>query len=62
MVLIPAQILHISSKIAHMAQLQGELEKALQGFTWTLKKIEENIKKMPEDKDIQELFGLTKNW
>lgn len=54
--------MHISAKLAHMAQLQGELDKAMQGFTWTLKRIEEHLKKTPSDKDIQELLGLTKNW
>ncbi|ALC39672.1 Ttc19 [Drosophila busckii] len=33
------KILHISSKIAHMSQMQGELEKSLQGFTWTMQKL-----------------------
>lgn len=57
-----SQVMHISAKLAHMAQLQGELDKAMQGFTWTLKRIEEHIKKTPNDKDVQELLGLTKNW
>lgn len=56
------QILHISSKIAHMAQLQGDLEKSFQGFTWTLQQLAKLLEKIPEDKDIQELYGLTKNW
>ncbi|CAD6997161.1 tetratricopeptide repeat protein 19 homolog, mitochondrial [Ceratitis capitata] len=57
-----SQIMHISAKLAHMAQLQGDLDKAMQGFTWTLKRIEENVNKTPNDKDMQELLGLTKNW
>ncbi|XP_067621870.1 tetratricopeptide repeat protein 19 homolog, mitochondrial [Eurosta solidaginis] len=56
------KVMHISTKLAHIAQLQGDLDKAMQGFTWTLKRIEEHVKKMPNDKDIQELLGLTKNW
>ncbi|KAH8324508.1 hypothetical protein KR074_008951 [Drosophila pseudoananassae] len=56
------QILHISSKIAHMAQLQGDLEKSFQGFTWTLQQLAKLLEKIPEDKDVQELYGLTKNW
>ncbi|XP_037957844.1 tetratricopeptide repeat protein 19 homolog, mitochondrial [Teleopsis dalmanni] len=56
------QILHISSKLAHMAQLQGDLEKAQLGFVWTLKGIQKNIEELDYDKDVQELFGLTKNW
>jgi len=45
-----------------MAQLQGELEKAYQGFTWTLEKLAKAVKSQPDDKEMQELFGLTKNW
>ncbi|KAL7740953.1 hypothetical protein ACLKA6_014105 [Drosophila palustris] len=56
------KILHISSKIAHMSQLQGELEKSFQGFTWTLDRLGKLVKSMPEDTDILELYGLTKNW
>ncbi|XP_017069974.2 tetratricopeptide repeat protein 19 homolog, mitochondrial isoform X1 [Drosophila eugracilis] len=56
------KILHISSKIAHMSQLQGDLEKSFQGFTWTLQQLAKLLEKMPEDKDILELYGLTKNW
>lgn len=56
------KMLHISSKIAHIAQLQGHLDKALQGFEWTLAKLEENLKKVGEDKEIRELWGITKNW
>ncbi|XP_020807747.1 tetratricopeptide repeat protein 19 homolog, mitochondrial isoform X2 [Drosophila serrata] len=51
-----------SSKIAHMSQLQGDLEKSFQGFTWTLQQLGKLLEKMPDDKDIQELYGLTKNW
>lgn len=56
------KMLHISSKIAHIAQLQGHLDKAVQGFEWTLAKLEENLKKVGEDKEILELWGITKNW
>ncbi|XP_055597851.1 tetratricopeptide repeat protein 19 homolog, mitochondrial [Uranotaenia lowii] len=56
------KMLHISSKISHIAQLQGHLDKALIGFEWTLKKLEENLKNAPGDKEIRELWGITKNW
>lgn len=56
------KMLHISSKIAHIAQLQGHLDKAIQGFEWTIAKLEENMKKAGEDKEIMELWGITKNW
>ncbi|KAI8124867.1 mitochondrial, Tetratricopeptide repeat protein 19 like protein [Lucilia cuprina] len=55
------KILHISSKLAHIAQLQGDIEKAKTGFVWTLSKIEECRKKMPDDIDVKELWGLTTN-
>lgn len=56
------KILHISSKIAHMSQLQGDLEKSFQGFTWTLQRLTKLIESMPDDNDVLELYGLTKNW
>lgn len=56
------KILHISSKIAHMSQLQGEFEKSFQGFTWTLHRLAKLVKSLPEDNDVLELYGLTKNW
>lgn len=56
------KILHISSKIAHMAHLQNNFDKANQGFIWTLQKIEEKLKKVQNDPDLVELWGLTKNW
>ncbi|XP_059615069.1 tetratricopeptide repeat protein 19 homolog, mitochondrial [Phlebotomus argentipes] len=59
------KMLHISSKIAHMAGLQGNFEKAKQGFEWTLQKLEEKLKirEIEEElKDVRELWGMTKNW
>lgn len=56
------KMLHISSKIAHMAHLQQHFEKASQGFLWTLGKIEEKMKAAKDDEDLVELWGLTKNW
>uniref|UniRef100_A0A1B0FF38 Uncharacterized protein n=1 Tax=Glossina morsitans morsitans TaxID=37546 RepID=A0A1B0FF38_GLOMM len=56
------KILHISSKIAHMALTQGYFEKATLGFSWVLEKLEEYLRKAPDDAEAQELWGLTKNW
>ncbi|XP_055544047.1 tetratricopeptide repeat protein 19 homolog, mitochondrial [Wyeomyia smithii] len=56
------KMLHISSKIAHLSQLQGHLDKAVQGFEWTLAKLEEKLKLVGEDSEIRELWGITKNW
>ncbi|GAB0100839.1 Tetratricopeptide repeat protein 19 homolog, mitochondrial [Sergentomyia squamirostris] len=59
------KMLHISSKIAHMAGLQGNYEKAKQGFEWTLQKLEEKLKLKEieeEIEDVRELWAMTKNW
>lgn len=56
------KMLHISSKVAHLSQLQGHLDKAVQGFEWTLAKLEEKLKLVGEDPEIRELWGITKNW
>ncbi|XP_023170280.1 tetratricopeptide repeat protein 19 homolog, mitochondrial isoform X1 [Drosophila hydei] len=56
------KILHISAKIAHMSQLQGDLVKSFQGFTWTLQRLAKLVKELPENSDVLELYGLTKNW
>lgn len=55
-------MLHINSKISHMAAVQGNLEKALLGFQWTMDKLESKRKVQPEDQDLLELWGLTKDW
>lgn len=58
------KMLHISAKIAHMAHMEGHLDKAIQGFNWTLDKIHEQLKKADqiEEKELRELLGLTLNW
>lgn len=56
------KMLHISSKVAHIAQLQGHIDKALQGFEWTIAKLEDKLKKVEEDQELRELWGITKNW
>lgn len=40
--------------------MQDNLDKAIQGFEWTLQKIEANRKYL-EDDDLLELWGLVKN-
>lgn len=55
-------MLHISSKISHMEALQGNFEKAKQGFLWTLDMIEKQTERLKNDADLIELFGLTKDW
>lgn len=56
------RLLHISAKIAHMAEQSGNLEKAKQGFEWTLAKLEEKLKEVEEDPQLMEIWGMTKNW
>lgn len=56
------KMLHISAKIAHMAEMAGHLDKARQGFEWTIKKLEQQLQQNGEDSDLLELWGLTKNW
>lgn len=58
------KMLHISSKIAHMAHLEGHTDKALQGFNWTIDKIKEQRAKADpiDEKELKELLGLTMNW
>ena len=56
------RLLHISAKIAHMAEQSGHLEKARQGFEWVIKKLEERMKAVPDDATLKELWGMTQNW
>lgn len=57
------KMLHISSKIAHMAHLQGNIDKALEGFNWCLDKINEKLKASSVDeRELKELLGMTTNW
>lgn len=57
-------MLHISSKIAHLKALQGDLKKAEFGFLWVLEKINEQVILLSEEAatDLQELAGITKDW
>lgn len=56
------RLLHISAKIAHMAEQAGQLDKAKQGFEWVINKLEERMKTAKDDPNLKELWGLTKNW
>lgn len=57
-------MLHISSKVAHLEALQGDLKKAELGFLWVLEKINEQLGRLTEEAaiDLQELAGITKDW
>lgn len=54
------RILHISTKIAHIAYLQNNLEKAMLGFEYVLQRIEK--KDYMNDESLYELWGLVKNF
>lgn len=41
-----------------MAHSQGQVQKAVQGFTWTLDKLAAKIRSSPDDIEIYELWGL----
>lgn len=56
------KMLAISSKMAYMAEMRGQLDKARQGFEWTLKKLEDKLKVEADNMDLLELWGMTKNW
>lgn len=56
------RLLHISAKLAHMAEQSGQLEKAKQGFEWVIIKLEERMKAAQDDENVKELWGMTKNW
>lgn len=57
-------MLHISSKIAHLESLQGDLKKAEIGFLWVLEKIAEQLSQIKDEAttDLEELAGITKDW
>ena len=54
------RLLHISTKIAHIAYLKNDFEKALLGFGFVLEKIE--MRDYLNDENLFELWGLTKNF
>lgn len=54
------RILHISTKIAHIAYLQNNLDKAMIGFEYVLQRIEK--KDFMNDENLYELWGLVKNF
>lgn len=56
------RLLHISAKIAHMAEQAGQLDKAKQGFEWVISKLENRMKMAQDDEQVKELWGMTKNW
>lgn len=56
------KMLHISAKIAHLCHMRGQLDKAMNGFEWTLEKLGEKVKQYSEDEELLGLYGLVKSW
>lgn len=54
------RILHISTKIAHIAYLKNDFEKALLGLKFVLERIEK--RDYLKDDNLYELWGLSKNF
>ena len=54
------RILHISTKIAHMAYLKNDMEKAMLGYQYVLERIEK--KDYVSDENLYELWGMVKNF
>lgn len=53
------RILHISSKVAHIAYLQENMDKAMLGYNFVLEKIQS--KDYLNDQNYHELYGVVKN-
>lgn len=55
------KVLHISLKIAQIAEYTSMFDKANQGYQWVLENLERKYKKETEDKDLYELIALASN-
>lgn len=53
------RMLHISSKVAHIAYLNGDIDKAMLGFDFVLEKIQS--RDYLKEENYHELFGIVKN-
>lgn len=51
-------MLHISLKLAEIANAQRQVEKAEMGYQWTLGELEKEVKKHSDDAVLYELWGL----
>lgn len=58
MCLLISQVLHISLKIAQIAEYRMQPEKAEQGYLWTLAELHKTVKNNSNDSDLYELWGL----
>lgn len=56
--LLHPQVLHISLKLAQIAQHLSQPKKAELGFQWVLEGVEEEMKNDANNQDFYELWGL----
>lgn len=55
------RVLHLSLKVAQVVESQGEIDEANTNYIWTMKKLDDKLKRDAEDKDLYELWGLANN-
>lgn len=55
------RILHLSLKVAQVVESQGKIDEANTNYIWTMKKLDDKLKRDPEDVDLHELWGLANN-
>lgn len=55
------RVLHLSLKVAQVVESQGEIDEANTNYIWTMKKLDDKLKRDTEDKDLYELWGLANN-
>lgn len=56
------QVLHLSLKVGQLVEWQGKKDEAKTNYVWTISKIEEKLKTVTDDQDLQELWGLANHW
>lgn len=55
------RVLHLSLKVAQVVESQGGIDEANTNYIWTMKKLDEKLKRDPENEDLHELWGLANN-
>lgn len=55
------RVLHLSLKVAQVVEYQGESDEANTNYIWTMKKMDDKLKRDPENADLHELWGLANN-
>lgn len=52
----------MSLKVGQLVEWQGKKDEAKTNYVWTISKIEEKLKTVTDDQDLQELWGLANHW